>query len=174
MSVNTPASWSGHALKVKVPSYNKCELRIGGFQFAQSPVWFRASCRGIGLRGNIHGCDNDRREFSREGMWSAFNYEVFEIEWTKILKFLYVTTITVNHETFTFTFLLPREFFIPICKMYWEPIWLYGLGQYIRREACFHETDYVTVPDVSLKGGPHPELVYFIVHGLMCTPPESD
>jgi hypothetical protein len=43
-----------------------------------------------------------------------------------------------------------------------EPCWLNGWGQYIRREPLFLETEYVTVPDVSLEGDPRPELVYFM------------
>jgi hypothetical protein len=36
----------------------------------------------------------------------------------------------------------------------------------ISGESHVSETEYVTVPDVSLEGDPHPELVYFIVQGL--------
>ena len=66
-------------------------------------------------RGNIHGCDYNRREFSWEVIRSAFNCEVFLVGRTKGLAFLYVITFTpwvVDHETYTPVFFPERSLFV--------------------------------------------------------------
>ena len=68
----------------------------------------------------------------------------------------------VNHETYTLAFLFPGEVLFSVCEMYGEPRWLNGWGQYIPRKSCFRETEYVTIPEVSLEGDTRPELIYFI------------
>ena len=56
---------------VKIPSYNKCSLRICG------PVKFFEARRGFGLSLDVNSPGDDRGEFSRAIMWSAFNCELF-------------------------------------------------------------------------------------------------
>lgn len=103
---------------------------------------------------NIHGSDNDRRTLSCEVM------QVFQIGRPKWLEFLYVTTITqlvICHETTN-----PSAFPFS-CKFLSCPTMDWGN---ISGERWFCKTDYITVPDVALEGGPRPELVYIIVKGL--------
>ena len=132
-----------------------------GYLVSSVVPWEPLSCR---LEG----------EYTRPWQWpkrtevkrSPFDSEVFPIGRTKGHELLYVTTITpwlVNYEIQSSAFLLPREIFLPVRTMYREPHWLYRWGQYIRKEPWFCETEYFTVPDVSLEGDPRPEFVYFIL-----------
>ena len=49
---------------VKIPSYNKCTLRISGFQFTWSPMKFFQGCRCVCLGGIYTAVIYNRREFS--------------------------------------------------------------------------------------------------------------
>ena len=77
-----------------------------------------------------------------------------------------ITSCVVNHEAYTPALLLPREVFISVGATYEEARWLNRLRQRIPREPCFHETENVTISDVSLEGNPCSNFIYLVVKRL--------